>query len=516
MDAFEEISAEELKADIDIDCDVDWVLYEIALFYKLHDRSKSYFVDRTDSDVGIGLESDYAKYGIYFQGTKIINKTKTYLYLLSSSEIINDGGILAEIVDVSKTNPIEIIISDINDVSIDMLLRLYELLNIPNCVILNRISINNIYIEENDDIDFLDMSQFGSLADNTETNERLNALDNQIKYIKSVGRTKQFAIKRADTDNKMCVDVFDGLVCTFMPRGYRFCTNLYKNTTYFQNICKMYSREYMKITDYFNAVKNHLNFGMYVANEVDSHASAKCKRCDLFLFQMENNQVPVVRLVLMPISNGKIQRQTKKLDLPLDSFEYSEIDPKYLPFADVYLTECKILRNESLHCSNTFTLKMQNQKFLAVFLGFANNMKCKIAPLDRMIKWADIEIPYDKYSHVVPITVFEDGMKYVKAIYRDNYKNITLERPVVDYMDYFTISQMQYKTGRLNKDNCNIPEEAIGMYFVLSSAIRTKDCTDLFSVMDKKSLWDMGFLTYYGGPLPGLQKVFTFGYGDLK
>lgn len=516
MNQLEEISVKELNMNEDIsDCVYDWVIYKIGMFFKTHDRDKSYFVKDYDSSLGIGLETDYAKYGIYFAGMKTVNKVKTYLFLLSSTELFEDHFSLTDIHDLSKHSPVEVIITDIQELPVETIMKIYEYLDIPNCTILNRITINPIYTEENENIDFLDMSEFGSLADNSENNTRLNALYNQVQYIKSVGKGKSFALKLKDTENKMCTDVFDGLVASYAPRGYNFCTDTYRSSLYFENMVKMYSLPYMKIVHYFDMLRDHLNFGIYVSNVTDSKMSSKYRRCDKFLFQMDNDQVPKLILITMPIDGGRLQRQTKKVILPLDKIQYSEIDPKYLPFADQYLTECNIVQNVSLHCSNTFKLEVQDREFLAYFIGFENEMECKIAPLDKSLRWANITLGFDKYAHVLPITLFEDGEKYVQKIFGDRSKSLQLVRPTFDYMDYFAAAQMQFKTGRMNIENCLVPMEAIGMYFIYTNAVRTKNCENLFKHFSKKSLWDMNFLTYYGGPLPGLQRVFTFGYGDL-
>ena len=518
---FIDISVEELQesvtTDLNLQCSLDWVVLEIGEFFRNHDRDYLYMVKGTDSSYGIGLEVDYAKYGIYFSRVDVISKDRTFLFLLSTDELLHDGHTLMEIHDRSKVANVEVILSDLAEVSIDLMLRVYEELDILNCKILNRITVDTIYTtEETTDIDFLDFSDFGVLTDNTETCQRLNAAKRISDYVKSAGKERRFAIKREDLHEQMSSDVFDGLVASYLPRGYKFYTNNYRNPKHFQDMINMFSREYMKITDYFDSIKNHLNFGVYVANEVDNNLANKYKRCDLFLIQIDNNQSPQVQLILMPIQDGQLQRQTKKVALDMHSFDYKEIDPKFLPYADQYLTDCKILQDESLHCSNTFCLSMQGKEFLAVFLGFGNSMRCRVSPVCGSIVWADMNIPYEKYSHVLPITIFDDGLTLAKGVYGGDVRGLTLKRNMPYYMDYYAVATIQFKTGRMDPTNCLLPDEVVGLYFIMSSAARVKKCTALFDSISKKSLWDMGFLSYYGGPLPTLQKEFIFKYGDLK
>lgn len=526
MSDFTEITVDEweesTKVDESIECIADWTLLEVGTFFRTHDRHMSYILVEEGGGVNFdagfaGFEGDYAKYGIYFRSMHVVNKNKTYLFLLSVDELLHDGKSLQEIRECCEKGKVELIISDLENASTEVMLQLYGMLEIENCVILNKITIDTVYTETDDSIEFLDFTGSGILDDSTETSQRLNALKQQMEYVRSVGKSKRFAIKLEDTDNKIISDIFDGLVATFMPRGYKFYTNSYKNSKYFSSMIRMYSREYMKITDYFDSVRDHLNFGVYVANEIDRLASDKYRRCDLFLVQIENNQDPMMQLIVLPLNDeGQIQRQSRKVTVSLNDIKYSEVDPKYLPYADQYLTSCDILVNESLHCSNTFCMELNGRKFIAVFLGFTNSMKCKVAPLSKSINWAPVEISFEKYAHVLPITIFEDGEKIARSIYGDKYDKLTTQRKVVDYMDYFAVSEMKFKTNRMNAENCEVPEEAIGIYFISSCAARARDCSLLFSRMEKKSLWDMEFLTYYGGPLPSLRKEFIFEYGDLR
>lgn len=525
-DLFTEITIEEWKEATEVEESLigltDWMLIEVGMFFRTHDRDTCYIVQDEDGGTGFtfggaGFESDYAKYGIYFRSAHVVSKNKTYLFLLSAEELQEDGHSLAEITEYSEKGKVEIIITDLAELSPDAMLKIYQCLENDNCEIVNKITVDTIYVDSDDSIEFLDFTGMGLLNDNSETSQRLNVLKRQMEYVRSIGKEKRFALKLEDTENKILSDIFDGLVATFMPRGYKFYTNDYKNMKYFASMIRMYSREYMKITDYFDSIKQHLNFGVYVADEIDALASKKYRRCDLFLTQIENNQNPKVQLVVLPLNdNGQIQRQSRKVTVNLNDITYEEVDPKYLAYADQYLTSCDVLKNESLHCSNTFCMVMDGRRFIAVFLGFTNSMRCKVSPLCTSINWAPVEIPFDKYAHILPITIFEDGLKLAKAVYGDGYSRLVLQRPAVDYMDYFAITEMQFKTGRMNTENCEVPEDAVGMYFISSSAARARDCSLLFDKMEKKSLWDMGFLTYYGGPLPTLRKEFTFEYGDLK
>lgn len=518
---FIEISVDELRNGVEdvtaLQSNVDWALLEIGEFYRSHDRELFYTVVDAEENFGVGMETTLAKYGIYLNRVDVVEFTKTYLFLLTVEELLHDGHSLMEIRDASRKSKVEIILSDLETTALETVLRIYNELDIENCVLLNRVDVDSIYSgEEDEDVEFLDFSEFGTLADNTETSQRLNAVKKISEYVRSVGKNRKFAIALKDLSEPMSAGVFDGLVAAYLPRGYQFHTNSYQNRKHFEDMIKMYSREYMKIVDYFDGLREHLNFGVYVANEADFHTSNKYKRCDLFLVQIGNDSTPQVQMVVMPIKDGVLVRQSRKVALGLNDFEYEEIDPKFLPYADQYLADSNILTDESLHCSNTFCLKMGGEKFLAVFTGFGNTMRCKVAPVCGSIVWADVNIPFEKYSHVLPITIFDGGLRLAKTFYKDRYDKIVLQRQVAPYMDYFPIVTMQFKTGIMDPSTCEVPEDALGLYFVQSSAVRTEQGRPLFKHITKRALWDMGFLTYYGGPLPSLRKNFIFKYEDLR